>query len=252
MILHIPHASDVIPIGLRDQIVLSDEELTKELLQMTDAFTDELFDYPRATKVKFPISRLLVDVERFLDDTKEPMSQAGMGVIYTRTSHGRKLKRELREQEKIDLITQYYETHHSTLVESVKHELEKYGNALIVDCHSFPSRPLPCDSDQSVPRPDFCIGTDLFHTPKSLIQITEQNLKGMGFRVGINRPYEGTMVPMEFYKKDHRVISIMIEVNRSLYMDELAGKKTRAFESTKKQIITLLNSISDGDGVRLR
>jgi N-formylglutamate deformylase len=79
MILHIPHSSDLIPEQFRDQILLSDDDLTAELLRMTDAYTDELFSYPGATTVLFPISRLLVDVERFSDDKKEPMTKGGMG-----------------------------------------------------------------------------------------------------------------------------------------------------------------------------
>jgi len=245
MILHIPHSSDTIPERLRDQIVLSDDDLTTELLRMTDAFTGELFAYPNATKVRFPISRLLVDVERFPDDIRETMSKVGMGMIYIRTAHGKRLKRELNAQEEKNLVSQYYETHHQALLAEVKNELEKHGNALIVDCHSFPSLPLPCDRDQTVPRPDFCIGADSFHTPKALIQVSALSLKEMGYSVGINKPYEGTLVPMVFYRKDSRVVSIMIEVNRSLYMDEMIGTKTSAFESTKKQIQTLLKSIKE-------
>jgi N-formylglutamate deformylase len=112
MILHIPHSSKVIPEDLRDQIVLSDDDLTVELLQMTDAFTDELFALPGATILRFPISRLLVDVERFRDDAEEPMSKKGMGMIYTLTANGKKLKRTLQLQEKDILISQYYDTHH--------------------------------------------------------------------------------------------------------------------------------------------
>ena len=62
--------------------------------------------------------------------------------------------------------------------------------------------------------------------------------------MGINKPYEGTLVPMAFYKKDRQVESIMIEVNRSLYMDEMTGTKRDSFESIKKHIWTLLYSIN--------
>ena len=91
MILHILHSSDLIPGQFRGQIILSDDDLAAELLRMTDAFTDELFAHPAATAVRFPISRLLVDVERFSDDAKEPMSTKGMGKIYTCTAEGRTL-----------------------------------------------------------------------------------------------------------------------------------------------------------------
>jgi N-formylglutamate deformylase len=242
MILHIPHSSDIIPEQLRDQIVLSDDDLTAELLLMTDAFTDELFAYPDATTVRFPISRLLVDVERFPEDIKEPMSKMGMGMIYTRTAYGKTLKRTLQPKEMRSLF-EYYKKHHEMISNNVRIELEKYGKALIVDCHSFPSSPLPCDRDQTIPRPAFCIGTDSFHTPAVLVQITEDYLKNIGFSVGINQPYEGALVPITFYRKDSNVVSIMIEVNRSLYLDEMTGTKKDSFESIKKNIWTLLSSI---------
>jgi len=57
---------------------------------MTDAFTDDLFvpDFVGAQTIIFPMSRLVLDPERFLNDDDEIMSALGMGVIYTRTSDG--------------------------------------------------------------------------------------------------------------------------------------------------------------------
>ena len=244
MILHIPHSSCIIPDNFRDQIVLSDKELLAELLLMTDAFTDELFALPEATILQFPISRLLVDVERFSDDTKEPMSSVGMGMIYNRTAYGNALKRELQTHERQSLV-QYYATHHERLFEEVNKELENYGQALIVDCHSFPSIPLECDMNKSIPRPDFCIGTDSFHTPDLLIQIAGQKIKEMGYTLELNQPYSGSIVPMAFYHKDRRVASIMIEVNCKLYMDEMTGVKNDTSESTQNNIQTILNSLKE-------
>ena len=216
MILHIPHSSITVPENLRDQIVLSDSVLSAELNLMTDRFTDELFTLPETTILKFPISRLLVDVERFPDDEDEPMSKVGMGMIYTRTTSGKNLRRQLKPQEKTSLISLYYGAHRQALFNEGNNELAKYGTALIVDCHSFPSQPLPCDKDQSMPRPDFCIGTHPVHTPEALTQMTTMILEKMGCNVRMNQPYEGTLVPIEFYEKDRRVVAIMIEVNRRL------------------------------------
>lgn len=74
MILHIPHASPVIPDKYSDQFVLAQRELDDELLRMTGHFTDELFDLPGAVKIIHPISRLVVDVERFADDSLDQSS----------------------------------------------------------------------------------------------------------------------------------------------------------------------------------
>lgn len=245
MIIHIPHSSITIPDNLRDQIILSDEDLSAELTLMTDAFTDELFSLPQTAIVRFPISRLLVDVERFLNDIEEPMSKVGMGVIYTRTTFGNTLKRSLQWQEVRNLISEYYEPHHRKLLAEVNNELERYEKALIVDCHSFPSRPLPCDMDQSVPRPEFCIGTDPFHTPVETVQVIERTLKASDYSVEIDRPCSGSLVPGPFYKSDQRVASIMIEINRSLYMEEETGTKNMRFDVIKGVAQTLLAVIDE-------
>ncbi len=242
MILHIPHSSTTIPDALREQFVLSDDELTAESVLMTDAFTDELFAVPAATEVRFSFSRLLVDVERFPDDSEEPMSKVGMGAIYTRTANGRPLRRQLHQEERQSLMN-CYETHHRTLLEAVERELALTGQALIIDCHSFPNHPLPCDRNQATPRPDFCIGLDSLHTPAALTQSIERALKEMGYSVGLNEPYAGTMVPLAYYQKDSRVASIMIEVNRALYMHEATGTKNDAFGLIKDQVRSLLGSI---------
>jgi len=63
----------------------------------------------------------------------------------------------------------------------------------------------------------------------------------MGYTIGINQPYSGSIVPMAFYHKDCRVTSIMVEVNRKLYMDEMTGTKKDAFEATQKNIQTILS-----------
>lgn len=244
MILHVPHSSDCIPKEMRDQFVISDEEICAELRLLTDAYTDELFFLEDASVVKFPISRLLVDVERYPDDADEPMSKVGMGMIYTRTVSGKALKRKLAPCEKASLV-KIYKQHHQTLRERVENELTEYGNALIVDCHSFPSSPLPCDRDQSIPRPDFCIGTDVYHTPKELVQKALSILKKMRHSVRVNHPYEGTIVPMHFYKKERRVTSIMVEINRCLYMDEASGMKTQRFDRVLENIQMLLCSIKE-------
>jgi N-formylglutamate amidohydrolase len=55
---------------------------------MTDAYTDELFqsDLLGASTVHYPVSRIVVDPERFESDAEESMARVGMGVIYTKTS----------------------------------------------------------------------------------------------------------------------------------------------------------------------
>ncbi len=242
MILHIPHASANIPTQFRDQFKLNDKELASEHLRLVDAYTDELYESPGAQVVCFPYSRLLVDVERFPNDDQEPMSQVGMGMLYTQTSAGTPLRRSLEQSEKTKL-SQLYELHHLALTQSVDRELAREGTSLIIDCHSFPSIPLPCDSSQVQPRPDICIGADEFHTPKELLQKVIKSFKRHNFSLRINEPFVGALVPMNYYRKDSRVLSIMIEINRSLYMNENTGEKSKDFEGMKGAVSRVLNTL---------
>jgi N-formylglutamate deformylase len=236
LIFHIPHASTHLPQECLEGFALSMAELDAELLAMTDHFTDELFiEHATAedTLVVSPVSRLVVDMERFVDDAKEPMAEIGMGVIYTSTSRLKTLRKAPGPRERAELIQRYYVPHHNALENAADSELEKNGGALIVDCHSFPSSPLDYELDRSRDRPDFCIGVDRFHSPPGSVAALQRFLQDQGYSVKINSPFCGSIVPMKHYGMDSRVASIMIEINRSLYMDECTGEKIAGFSALK-------------------
>ncbi len=169
IILHVPHSSAEIPADVRAQFLLDDDDLAAELRHMTDWYTDELFALPpdEAFTVRFPVSRLVVDPERFEDPKDEQMEAVGMGAVYAKTSHGAPLRDEAgAAREREALLARYYRPHHAALEAAAAAALAAHGRCLIVDCHSFPSRPLPyelkvsADRWKVVHRPAVCIGTD--------------------------------------------------------------------------------------------
>ena len=245
MLLHIPHSSVKIPDDVRSSLLLSDDQLHKELLRMTDRFTDLLFDIDGTKRLVYPVSRLVCDPERFSDDALESMASKGMGAIYTQTSEGSMLRKKLSPQERKQLLERFYAPHHAALEAMVQTELNIQGFCLIIDCHSFSSVPLPHEPDQRIDRPQLCIGTDDFHTPEWLMQSIEESDASAGWTMEINRPFSGTIVPMSVYKKDLRVFSVMLELNRSLYMDESTGERSADFAKCRKSVNAVLRSIKD-------
>jgi N-formylglutamate amidohydrolase len=236
-IVHIPHASVLIPEEVREQFVLSDEALRLELLRMTDWYTDEIFgQLPGCVDVAFPVSRLVVDPERFENDQDEAMSEIGMGVIYQNTSELTSLRRALGQIERKRLIEDFYHPHHAKLNQLAKCKLENNGHCLVLDAHSFPARPLFYEIDKKQRRPEICIGTDEFHTPQNLIGLAVGLFESAGFEVGLNSPFAGAMVPSDFYNKDKRLWALMIEVRRDLYMDEQSGEKLPGFDEVRNII----------------
>lgn len=242
IVLHIPHASMEIPGEVRKSFVIDGAQLEQELLRMTDHFTDELFLVPPslATSVVYPVSRLVCDPERYPDDSEETMSALGMGVIYTQRHDLGPLRTRPTPSEREALLDHYYRPHHRALENAVDAALAAHNRCLVIDCHSFPGTPLPYETDSA--RPDICIGTDEFHTPHALRDAAASAFEAAGLEVATNRPFAGALTPASRYRKDHRVSAVMIEVNRSLYMDEAAGERGPEFSDIRALVGRMITS----------
>lgn len=242
VVLHIPHSSRHVPADERYAIRLDDAALNSELLRMTDAYTDELFPLTpvEAGRVIFPLSRLVCDVERFPSDENEPMAARGMGVIYTRTSMRDVLRAQPDASDRQILMDRWYWPHHSILERLASDVAARSGICLIVDCHSFPSVALPYELDQIADRADICIGTDPFHTPSLVRDVILAAVEEEGYSVAVDAPFVGALVPLSYYGRDRRILSVMIEVNRRLYMDEHSGAKNLGFEKMRRTLGRLI------------
>lgn len=240
LILHIPHSSTIIP--FKDGYCISDEALNQEILKLTDWYTDDLFENEMDISIKAPFSRIFCDTERFSDDSQEIMAQFGMGVLYEKTDTGELLRKVTTELRK-SILDNYYWKHHNEFTRVVEQGLQQYGKVVIVDCHSFPHKALKRALDQSNFRPDFNIGTDTFHSPPNLIDASIQFFKEKGYSLGVDKPYSGAIVPLQYYKKDKNVQSIMLEVNRALYLKEPTNEKNKEYSDIKLVVQDFLSLI---------
>jgi N-formylglutamate deformylase len=245
-LVHIPHGATAIPERWRSQLVLDDAALERELLAMTDRHTEALFapatlDLGGVAFVN-RLSRLVMDPERFEDDSREPMSEKGMGCVYVSTSDGRALRPvDYPPAERQAVIRELFRPYTSALEAQVGEMLERFGRCLIVDGHSFPARALPYE-DAALDRPDLCLGYDEEHASESLISALRQIANAAGWSVGRNTPFAGSYVPARYWKADPRVSSLMLEVNRGRYMDRETGERSGTFAETRALVGGLLRT----------
>ena len=242
LLLHIPHASVVIP--FYDGYINDQLKIEKEQLKLTDWYTDQLFFSSSDILIKAPFSRIFCDVERFENDADEVMSKYGMGAVYTHFDSG-ELMREVTPNLRNSIMQEYYWKHHNEFTFAVSNELEKNGTCLIVDCHSYPSTPITRDLNQSPQRPDFNIGIDPFHTPQFLIDASVAFFEEKGYSLGVDWPYSGTIVPMAFYQKNPNVYSIMLEINRGLYLLEPRNEKSEQFTAIQQVVQDFLKMLKN-------
>jgi N-formylglutamate deformylase len=211
-IFHIPHSSEFIP----DFQGFNKELIENETKLLVDHATDKIFNIEGVDSVIFPYNRIFCDVER-LPDEKEELFKLGRGFYYTKTDDGKTL-RELNEEHKNLIKKNYYDTHHKILNDLIENKIKKFQIVYIIDCHSYSDIPFISDLDKNSNRPDICLGTDVIHTPKWLIDKIKHTFEKEGLSVKINTPYSGTIVPLKFYG-NNQIKSIMIEINRKLYID---------------------------------
>ena len=225
------------------------DALRSHVARMTDHFTDCLFAFEceDTTTVTFPVSRLVLDPERFENDADEPMAACGQGVLYQRGADGSVIRPTLSCARRRELLDRWYRPHHERITAAVDDGLNRFGRVLIIDAHSFAAAPLPLDLNQLTPRPDACIGTAGIHTPMELVDGALGWCREHEWSIGIDAPYSGTMVPLKHYGKTSAVLSIMIEINRSRYMtlEHWIPTPSERFEETRVFVAGLIRRLRE-------
>lgn len=213
---HIPHAGTLVPEAVRDQFLPWPGELWREIAMVTDWYTDELFSMPGIAITQTPISRVVVDLERYTEDSQEPNAAFGLGVIYSHNTLGERIRRILSRDERHQLLDNWYRPWHLQLQLNIEQQIARWGHCLLLDCHSFPDEPFAHEFDPGIRRPDICLGV-CDNTPQWLLDSCKNLFLRLGYSVSVDFPYAGCLVPRRF-QGNVRVASIMIEVNRRLYL----------------------------------
>lgn len=230
ILLHIPHSSSKFPVDSK----YSFSDLDNEERLLIDYYTDELFVPLNKTihikSVIFPYCRLFCDVERLLND---PLEEKGLGISYSRYVGPKFLDTRSFGYWK-DAYAAYIDYH--AMVAKLMMKIEPlFSPLLLIDCHSFSS--LPNLLVSTPPDIDICIGyNDDETTPnKFVIENIIHHFISLGYKVGVNRPFSNSktfIVPIHYN-------SVMIEVNKRLYMDEISLKKTNGFVKLQHDIQSL-------------
>lgn len=200
IVLNEPHASVE---GLYDEHLsfwnIDADFVNDVVLKWTDWHTDYLFHAHHGENVRtvrFPYSRFIVDAERLWND---PLEEQGQGILYKQFAGYRRNIPEAHEPMLLNLWHQHQQRLRDNLCE----------NALLLDCHSFPSE---------AGEVDICIGynEDWSKPDASTLSMVVNLFEENGYTVGINNPYSNSETPeCPFAYK-----SMMLEVNKRAYMEE--------------------------------
>jgi N-formylglutamate deformylase len=233
------------------------------LRRSEDAFIDELFAGVLALgapliAARFP--RAFVDVNRApaeLDgamfdgplgvdvDAPGPRVNAGLGVIPRIVRDGAEIYRaKLKPCEAQERLARLYRPYHAALAALVEETRNRFGVAVVVDCHSMPS---------AAAVPDIVLG-DRFGAAASplLMRWAESAFEHCGFSVTRNAPYAGGYTTHLYGRRDSDIHALQIEVNRALYLDEERIERSAGFEKLRAKLTMGLGALTAIDLKGLR
>ena len=239
IVLHVPHNGTVFPPAMKEWYDDHGINLLECARWLTDHYTADLYrtdDIPHTDYVIFPISRIICDVERLLND---PLEEQGLGITYD-LSLVAGLKDAPRPQK--ESMMRLYSIHHDLL----KHVVEKNSElTLLLDCHSFSEHDnVLCPNAHEFKDIDICLGFNEDETKPSecTLRFVADFFRERGYRVAINKPFSNSKT----VDTNHQYHSLMIEVNKHCYMNEDTLERTEGFEKLhsdlQKLYHLLLNS----------
>ena len=240
-LIHLPHSGTDIPAQFFDDYLLPSDELTHNVYQYCDLYTDELFDdlFNIFGGVKSSYSRLFFDPERFGDDEAEEMHKKHrLGWFYENAILE---KKPLRKRDKKAAVRSYFDAHHDELNKKTEEKLSLHGKCTVIDCHSF-SNERYWFHDPHLVLPDICIGFEEDHVDQELVEIIKEEFAE--YNISINTPYAGSLVPTDYWGKDFRVKSVMIEINKRLYLEADNTTKSASFHTIKGKLNNILRKLA--------
>jgi len=209
----------------------------KTIRSSEDAFVDRLFDSAPdhgAVFLKAGAPRAYIDLNRGQEEldpaliegvttrTNNPRIATGLGVIPRVVANGRSIYHgKMKLDEAQARIETYWRPYHATLQRLMAENHARFGQSILVDCHSMPREAVAQLSRSPSGRPDIVIG-DRFGASASseIADRIEAAFAFAGFNVARNAPFAGAYILRQYGRPSKGHHAVQIEIDRSIYMNE--------------------------------
>jgi N-formylglutamate amidohydrolase len=226
-----------------------------------DAFVDELFDTAPefgATFMKAGAPRAFVDLNRSaveLDPSlieglrpqgHNPRVASGLGVIPRVVANGRAIYRgKISLAEARRRIDVYWHPYHTMLQSLLDDAHDRFGKAVLIDCHSMPHEAMNGISRGGVKRPDVVLG-DRFGAAADgeIVDRVEAAFASAGFIVTRNAPFAGAYITQAYGRPARRQHAIQVEIDRSIYMNEHLIQRNSQFGEVRARLREVIAEIA--------
>lgn len=241
-----PHSGRDYPKSFMETTILDDHLIrTSE-----DAWVDTLFDCAPdfgAPLLRAGAPRAYVDLNRAQDELDpaliegirrvghNPRVASGLGVVPRVVAGGRAIYRgKLTRLEAERRILRIWKPYHDKLAMLLDGAKARFGEAVLIDCHSMPREALDGAVRMGTARPEVVIG-DRFGASAApeLVERVEAVFRAAGFVVARNAPFAGAYSVQAYGRPSRGQHAVQVEIDRSLYMDERRIEPRADFDSVR-------------------
>ncbi|MGR3321362.1 MAG: N-formylglutamate amidohydrolase [Pseudooceanicola sp.] len=227
-----------------------------------DAFVDDLFAPAAefgAPLLSATVPRAFVDLNRSADEldpalvegvrrtTHNPRITSGLGVIPRVVSNGRAIYRgKLTLDEAQARIDRCWRPYHGALQEMLDATHARFGEVVLVDCHSMPHEAVDCIARAGAKRPDVVIG-DRFGASAdgAVVDRIEEAFTAAGLHVIRNAPFAGAYVTQHYGRPSRRQHAIQIEIDRAIYMNERAIRPNANYDAFSRLLRSVICDLTE-------
>ncbi len=174
-----------------------------------------------------------------------PRVSAGLGVIPRLVAEGMEIyDSPLPWSEARARLKNGYWPYHERLGRLLLHLRERYGQAVLLDCHSMPASAARAMTPLGGRKPHIILG-DRNGTSCSplLTDVLEALFTAAGLRVSRNRVYTGGYITNHYGAAGLGMHAIQIEINRELYMDERNLAPSAEYDDLKRIITGVIRAL---------
>ena len=230
-----------------------------------DAFVDQLFG--AAPRLGAPLlaalaPRAYIDLNRGADEldpavvegvrnvTHNPRVSSGLGVVPRVVANGRAIYRgKISMAEARGRIAEVWRPYHATLQTLLEESKGRFGEAILIDCHSMPHEAIDSICAQGARKPEVVLG-DRFGAAcgAEIMDRVESAFISAGLRVARNAPFAGAYITQHYGRPSRSQHVIQVEIDRALYMDEEAIAPRPDFEAFRRLITGIMADIVEVGG----
>ena len=227
-----------------------------------DAFVDDLFAPATAFGAPLLTARLpraYVDLNRAPDEldpalirdvpraAHNPRISSGLGVIPRVVAGARAIySGKLSRAEAETRLAAVWQPFHTALRQMMAETHARFGEVILIDCHSMPHEAIESHTRPGRPRPEVVLG-DRYGAAAApgIIDRVEAAFAAAGFRVGRNSPFAGAYIAQAYGRPSAGHHVVQVEIDRALYMDEGRIRPLADFEGFRSRMIPVVAELCD-------